>query len=107
MDKKSPSVPDFSKDDGLLPAIAQDSETGEVLMLAWMNAESFAETVATGEAVYFSRSRGRLWRKGKKAGTFNKSRACTSIAMPMPSCSKCGKPARRVTRATAVVSSAA
>ncbi len=68
MDKKSPSAPDFSKGDGLLPAIAQDSETGEVLMLAWMNAESFAETIATGQAVYFSRSRGRLWRKGEESG---------------------------------------
>ena len=72
-----------------------------------MNAESFAETVATGQAVYFSRSRGRLWRKGKKAGTFSKSKAFTSIAMPTRSCSKFGKPARHVTRATAVVSSAA
>jgi phosphoribosyl-AMP cyclohydrolase len=68
MDKKSRSVPDFSQGDGLLPAIAQDSETGEVLMLAWMNADSFAETVATGQAVYFSRSRGRLWRKGEESG---------------------------------------
>jgi phosphoribosyl-AMP cyclohydrolase len=63
-----PSIPDFSKGDGLLPAIAQDADTGEVLMLAWMNAESYAETVATGRAVYFSRSRGRLWRKGEESG---------------------------------------
>ena len=62
------NIPDFSRGDGLLPAIAQDAETGEVLMLAWMNAESFAETVATGQAVYFSRSRGRLWRKGEESG---------------------------------------
>jgi phosphoribosyl-AMP cyclohydrolase len=61
-------IPDFSKADGLLPAIAQDADTGEVLMLAWMNAESYAETVATGRAVYFSRSRGRLWRKGDESG---------------------------------------
>jgi phosphoribosyl-AMP cyclohydrolase len=60
--------PDFSKGDGLLPAIAQDADTGEVLMLAYMNAESFAQTVATGEAVYFSRSRNRLWRKGEESG---------------------------------------
>jgi phosphoribosyl-AMP cyclohydrolase len=62
------SILDFSKGDGLLPAIAQDAETGEVLMLAWMNAESFTETLATGKAVYFSRSRGRLWRKGEESG---------------------------------------
>lgn len=64
----SASVPDFSRGDGLLPAIAQDIVTGEVLMLAWMNAESFAETQATGRAVYFSRSRGKLWRKGEESG---------------------------------------
>ena len=62
------SIPDFSQGDGLLPAIAQDADTGEVLMLAWMNAESYAETLATGRAVYFSRSRGRLWRKGEESG---------------------------------------
>ncbi len=63
-----PNIPDFTKGDGLLPAIAQDSQTGEVLMLAWMNAESFVETLATGRAVYFSRSRNRLWRKGEESG---------------------------------------
>jgi len=62
------SGPDFSAGDGLLPAIAQDAVSGEVLMLAWMNAESYAETVATGRAVYYSRSRGRLWRKGEQSG---------------------------------------
>ena len=59
---------DFSKNDGLLPAIAQDADTGEVLMLAYMNAESYAETVSTGRAVYFSRSRNKLWRKGEESG---------------------------------------
>jgi phosphoribosyl-AMP cyclohydrolase len=68
MSDASSSTPDFTKGDGLLPAIAQDAQTGEVLMLAWMNAESFAETLATGRAVYFSRSRGRLWRKGEESG---------------------------------------
>jgi phosphoribosyl-AMP cyclohydrolase len=63
-----PVIPDFSKGDGLLPAIAQDASTGDVLMLAWMNAESLAQTLATGEAVYYSRSRGRLWRKGEVSG---------------------------------------
>ncbi|HEY2841574.1 MAG TPA: phosphoribosyl-AMP cyclohydrolase [Pirellulales bacterium] len=61
-------MPDFAKGGGLLPAVAQDADTGEVLMLAYMNAESFAETVATGRAVYFSRSKGRLWRKGEESG---------------------------------------
>lgn len=62
------NVPDFSKDNGLLPAIAQDARTGEVLMIAFMNAESYAETLATGRAVYFSRSRNKLWRKGEESG---------------------------------------
>ena len=60
--------PNFDVPGGLLPAIAQDAATGAVLMLAWMNAESFSETLATGRAVYFSRSRGRLWRKGEESG---------------------------------------
>ena len=53
---------------GLVPAIAQSRETGEVLMLAWMNRESLAETLATGRAVYWSRSRETLWRKGETSG---------------------------------------
>jgi phosphoribosyl-AMP cyclohydrolase len=53
---------------GLVPAIAQQHDTGEVLMLAWMNREAVAETLATGQAVYFSRSRARLWRKGETSG---------------------------------------
>jgi len=60
--------PDFTRGDGLVPAIAQDSQSGEVLMMAYMNAESYAETVATGRAVYFSRSRKKLWRKGEESG---------------------------------------
>jgi phosphoribosyl-AMP cyclohydrolase len=64
----SMSIPDFSKNDGLLPAIAQDAATGEVLMLAYMNAESFAETQRSGRAVYYSRSRQKLWRKGDDSG---------------------------------------
>jgi len=55
-------------ENGLLPAIAQDADTGRVLMVAWMNAESLDETVATGRAVYWSRSRQRLWRKGEESG---------------------------------------
>jgi phosphoribosyl-AMP cyclohydrolase len=54
--------------DGLVPAIAQDSTSGEVLMMAWMNRESLALTVREGEAVYWSRSRRSLWRKGETSG---------------------------------------
>ena len=53
---------------GLVPAIAQDAATGKVLMLAWMNREALAATVAEGRAVYWSRSRQRLWRKGEESG---------------------------------------
>lgn len=60
--------PDFDRCGGLVPTIAQDAETGEVLMMAYMNAESYRETVATRRAVYFSRSRGKLWRKGEESG---------------------------------------
>jgi phosphoribosyl-AMP cyclohydrolase len=59
---------DFDKAGGLVPAVAQDADTGEVLMLAWMNREAFEETLRTGRAVYFSRSRNRLWRKGEESG---------------------------------------
>lgn len=54
--------------DGLVPAIAQDAATGKVMMFAWMNRESLAETVASGYAVYWSRSRQQLWRKGESSG---------------------------------------
>lgn len=64
--------PDFSKGGGLLPAIAQDAETGVVLMMAYMNPESYAETLATGRAVYYSRSRNKLWRKGEESGNVQK-----------------------------------
>ncbi len=53
---------------GLLPAIAQDVKTGKVLMMAWMTAESLQATVAEGHAVYWSRSRRKLWRKGEESG---------------------------------------
>lgn len=53
---------------GLIPAIAQDAASGEVLMMAWMNRAALAQTVAGGEAVYWSRSRGRLWHKGEESG---------------------------------------
>jgi len=54
--------------DGLVAAIAQDAKTGRVLMMAWMNAEALALTVERGEAVYFSRSRQKLWHKGESSG---------------------------------------
>jgi phosphoribosyl-AMP cyclohydrolase len=53
---------------GLVPTVAQQHDTGEILMSAWMNAEALAETVATGRVCYWSRSRGRLWRKGESSG---------------------------------------
>ena len=54
--------------DGLVPAVAQDAASGEVLMLAWMSRESLRRTVETGEAVYWSRSRKALWKKGETSG---------------------------------------
>lgn len=54
--------------DGLVPAIAQDAASGKLLMMAWMNREALAETAATGFAVYYSRSRGKLWHKGEESG---------------------------------------
>jgi phosphoribosyl-AMP cyclohydrolase len=63
-----PDTPAFSEPDGLVTAVAQDAATGQVLMVAHMNRESWNETLATGRAVYFSRSRGRLWRKGEESG---------------------------------------
>ncbi len=54
--------------DGLVPAIAQQHDTGEVLMLAWMNREAVRASLAEGRACYWSRSRGRLWRKGERSG---------------------------------------
>jgi phosphoribosyl-AMP cyclohydrolase len=68
MANDQPIAIDFDKTGGLVPAIAQDADTGEVLMLAWMNREAFEETLRTGRACYFSRSRGRLWRKGEESG---------------------------------------
>ncbi len=55
-------------DDGLVPAIAQSHDTGEVLMLAWMNRDAVAETLRTGRVCYYSRSRQALWRKGESSG---------------------------------------
>ena len=55
-------------DNGLIPAIAQDAHTGDILMVAWMNRDALHETASTGRAVYWSRSRKRLWRKGEESG---------------------------------------
>jgi len=57
-------------DDGLVTAIAEDAESGRVLMLAWMNRDALRETAETGRAVYWSRSKGRLWRKGEESGHY-------------------------------------
>lgn len=62
-------------DQGLVPAIAQDWQTGEVLMLAWMNREALELTVSEGRAVYWSRSRQGLWRKGEESGHVQKLKA--------------------------------
>jgi len=69
-DKQAPAWLDQVKFDeqGLVPAIAQDAHTGRILMVAWMNRESLVETVQVGHAIYFSRSRQRLWRKGESSG---------------------------------------
>ncbi len=58
--------------DGLIPAIAQDYQSGRILMLAWMNREALALTVAEQRAIYWSRSRGKLWRKGEDSGHVQK-----------------------------------
>ncbi len=60
--------------DGLVPAVTQDYASGRVLTLAWMNRDALAETARSGEAVYWSRSRGKLWRKGEESGHVQKIR---------------------------------
>ena len=59
---------DFSRSGGLIPAIAQDAATGEILMQAWIDERAFRETLMTGFATYYSRSRRKLWRKGEESG---------------------------------------
>ncbi len=73
MNMSSEGSPDFLSSlrfnsEGLIPAIAQQHDTGEVLMVAWMNEEAVAETMETGRVCYFSRSRQKLWRKGESSG---------------------------------------
>lgn len=66
-------APKFDKN-GLIPVIAQDSRTGQILMSAYMNKKALSETIKTGFAVYYSRSRKKLWKKGEKSGHFQKVR---------------------------------
>jgi phosphoribosyl-AMP cyclohydrolase len=66
-------VPQFDAQ-GLIPAIAQDGQTGQILMLAYMNDQALARTLETGKATYYSRSRGKLWTKGEESGHIQKVR---------------------------------
>ncbi|NNF51259.1 MAG: bifunctional phosphoribosyl-AMP cyclohydrolase/phosphoribosyl-ATP diphosphatase HisIE [Gammaproteobacteria bacterium] len=72
MNSAMPANLDWQKQSGLLPAVVQDSRTDEVLMLAYMNEEALAKTLATGDVHFFSRSRRCLWRKGETSGNFLK-----------------------------------
>ena len=78
---------DFQKGSGVVPAIIQDERSGDVLMLGFMNSESLAETQRTGEVVFFSRSRNKLWKKGESSGHVLKVRElrvdCDSDALLM------------------------
>jgi phosphoribosyl-AMP cyclohydrolase len=67
---------DFEKMGGLIPAIVQDDASGDVLMLAYMNAEAFQATLETGMATFYSRSRKELWVKGKTSGHLQRSKTC-------------------------------
>jgi phosphoribosyl-AMP cyclohydrolase len=75
MNVNSSNMLAFPQPDGLVTAVVQDATTGQVLMVAHMNREAWNETLATGRAVYFSRSRGRLWRKGEVSGNFQNVKA--------------------------------
>jgi phosphoribosyl-AMP cyclohydrolase len=75
MSKSESNVPVFDGPDALVTAVAQDAATGQVLMVAHMNRAAWEETLATGRAVYYSRSRGRLWRKGEESGNVQHVRA--------------------------------
>jgi phosphoribosyl-AMP cyclohydrolase len=75
MSENASITPAFSGPDALVTAVAQDATTGQVLMVAHMNREAWDETLATGRAVYFSRARRRLWRKGEESGNVQHVRA--------------------------------
>ncbi len=68
------SGPDFARTE-LIPVIAQDAESGDVLMMAWMNQEAYEETLKTGRVCYYSRSRRKLWRKGEESGNVQELKA--------------------------------
>jgi phosphoribosyl-AMP cyclohydrolase len=70
MERDPSSSIDFDKNGGVVPVVTQDHATGRVLMVAYMNREAFLETVASGRACYYSRSRKRLWRKGEESGNY-------------------------------------
>src|ERR1700756_4143145 len=72
--KQAASQIDFDKAGGVVPVVTQDYKSGRLLMVAYMNREAFEETVRTGRACYFSRSRNRLWRKGEESGNYQKVR---------------------------------
>lgn len=74
LSKSSNNAPNFMAPDGLVTAVAQDAATGQVLMVAHMNRAAWDETLSSGQAVYYSRSRGRLWRKGEESGNFQRVR---------------------------------
>lgn len=71
IEKTTDFTPKFNSD-GLITAIAQDATTGEVLMVGFMNSQALEATITTGYATYYSRSRGRLWKKGEQSGHFQK-----------------------------------
>jgi phosphoribosyl-AMP cyclohydrolase len=75
MNETTQISPSFSGPDGLITAVAQDATTGDVLMVAHMNREAWDETLTSGRAVYFSRTRKRLWRKGEESGNVQHVRA--------------------------------
>lgn len=65
-------LPDFKKMNGLIPAVVQDYKTNEILMVAYMNEEAYKKTLETGNACYYSRSRGKFWMKGEESGNIQK-----------------------------------
>lgn len=70
MSSQAAEAIDFGKGGGVVPVVTQDHASGRLLMVAWMNREALEETLASGRACYFSRSRGKLWRKGEESGNF-------------------------------------
>lgn len=103
-------APDFSKSGGLIAAVAQDAETLDVLMLAWMNPEAWEKTLETGEAHYYSRSRKCLWHKGGTSGHVQKVKSirldCNGDAVVLLIEQSAGQPAMKGTEAASRVNSA-